>query len=125
MVDQPNVKTSRIFHTRQLFCDVFMTVHRPLISHSLDILKLNSVSTLAQSSHVRTNSVVALGKRVGGIDVGLEQSLRAADEARHCMISVDVMNAYGAPFEIALESVDQSEYDKILFSRGEFLLIVP
>lgn len=104
-VDREVVKSTSIFHTRQLFCNVFMTVHRALVTHSMEILR---VDTLPESKrmHGRSASVICLGGRDVVVDTGLEKSLREVKEGGHCLLSVDVMNDYGRPFDVTLQRSD-------------------
>lgn len=103
-IDRPAVLSTRIFHTRQLFCEVFMTVHRAIVPHSLDILRLGSLpgGQLQRNTHRRTESVDSVGRRAAALDKRLEDSLRTAEGGQHCLVSVDVRNGYGLPFEVAL-----------------------
>lgn len=106
--DRPVVKSSSIFHTRQLFCDIFMTVHRALVAHSLDILRLKALPEAA-TAHGRSASVANLGRRGAALDQNLEESLKDVDDGEHCLVAVDVMNAYGKPFEVKVERSDEGE----------------
>lgn len=107
-VDRPAVKSSGIFHTRQIFCDIFMTVHRALVAHSLDILRLKALPEAA-TAHGRTASVAHLGRRGAALDQRLEESLKDVDDGEHCLVSVDVMNAYGKPFEVKVERCEDGK----------------
>ncbi|SCZ89502.1 BZ3500_MvSof-1268-A1-R1_Chr9g10432 [Microbotryum saponariae] len=92
-----------VFHTRQILCDVFMTVHRALLAHTLDILRLQALPEHVAFAHGRSASVAHLGRRGAALDQRLEQSLRDVDDGEHCLVSIDVMNAYGKPFEVKIE----------------------
>lgn len=83
-----------------------MTVHRALVAHSLDILRLKALPESA-AAHARTASVARLGRRGAALDQQLDASLRVGEEGEHCLVSVDVMNAYGQPFEVAFENAGQ------------------
>ena len=100
------VKHTGVFHSRQLFCDVFMTVHRALVAHSLEVLRLKPVDDAVAPRHSRTASVASLGRRGAALDKRLQDNLRGIGDQEQCLISVDVMNAYGQPFEVSLESCD-------------------
>lgn len=80
-----------VFHTRQIFCDVFMTVHKALVAHSLDIFHLKTIPTVLAANE---NSAV--------LDLGVENSLTASEVGKSCLIAIDIMNSYGQPFEISL-----------------------
>lgn len=112
-VDRDVVKDSRTFYTRQIFADVFMTVHRALVAHSLDILRLKALPE-SVASHARTASVARLGRRGAALDQQLDASLRVGEEGEHCLVSVDVMNAYGQPFEVAFENAGQGGFEEEL-----------
>ncbi|GAA5898275.1 TRAPPII-specific subunit TRS120 [Sporobolomyces salmoneus] len=101
-LDRDVVRSNRTFHTRQLFCDVFITVHRAVVAHSLDISKLRALPE-SLASHNRSASVVNLGKRDAALDKRLEDSLRDVNDGQHCLVAIDVMNVYGKPFEVKLE----------------------
>lgn len=100
-VSRPVVKATSTFHTRQLFCDVFMTVHRALIAHSMEVLSLKALPE-SKRSHSRSASVMSLGRREAAVDMRLEESLREVSDGGFCLISVDIMNAYGQPFDVTL-----------------------
>lgn len=105
-VDRDVVKQTGVFHSRQLFCDVFMTVHRALVAHSLEVLRLKPVIGAVNPRHSRTASVASLGHRGAALDKRLQDTLRGVGDQEQCLISVDVMNAYGQPFEVSLESCE-------------------
>lgn len=85
-----------------------MTVHRALLAHSLEILRLKALPDAAPANHHgRTASVVSLGRRGAALDKRLEDDLRDVSDGDHCLVSVDIMNAYGQPFEISLERLGQ------------------
>ncbi|KAM0753107.1 Trs120-domain-containing protein [Meredithblackwellia eburnea MCA 4105] len=110
-VNRPVVKDSGVFHTRQIFCDVFMTVHRALVAHSLEIQRLLSVSE-PTPTHTRSASLASLDRRGAALDQRLYESLRNGADGDFCLISVDVMNAYGLPFEVSLEARELSGSDE-------------
>lgn len=101
-LDREVVRSSKAFHTRQIFCDVFITVHRAVVAHALDISRLRALPE-SSATHSRSASVVNLGKRDAALDKRLEDSLRDVDDGRHCLVGIDVMNVYGKPFEVKLE----------------------
>ncbi|GAA5876487.1 hypothetical protein JCM16303_003552 [Sporobolomyces ruberrimus] len=112
-LDRNVVRSSKMFHTRQLFCDVFITVHRAVVAQSLDIARLRALPE-SQSVHSRSASVVNLGKRDAALDKRLEDSLRDVDDGQHCLVAVDVMNVYGKPFEVKLERrEEQNEFYQV------------
>lgn len=84
-----------------------MTVHRALVAHSLDILRLKALPEEA-TVHGRTASVAHLGRRGAALDQRLEESLKDVDDGEHCLVAVDVMNAYGKPFEVKIERCEDS-----------------
>ncbi|GAA5864034.1 hypothetical protein JCM1840_000679 [Sporobolomyces johnsonii] len=112
-LDRPVVRSTKTFHTRQLFCDVFMTVHRTLVAHTLEISRLKALPEMI-ATHGRSASVVHLGKRGAALDKRLEDSLRDVDDGEHCLVSVDVMNVYGKPFEVKIErKEEQNEFYQV------------
>ncbi|GAA5925915.1 hypothetical protein JCM1841_004039 [Sporobolomyces salmonicolor] len=112
-LDRPVVRSTKTFHTRQLCCDVFMTVHRTVVAHTLEISRLKTLPELI-STHGRSASVVNLGKRGAALDKRLEDSLRDVGDGEHCLVSVDVMNVYGKPFEVKIErKEEQNEFYQI------------
>ncbi|GJN91136.1 hypothetical protein Rhopal_004154-T1 [Rhodotorula paludigena] len=113
-VERDVVKSSKTFHTRQLFCDVFMTVHRAVVAQLLDLSRLQALPE-GSTSHNRSASVVSLGQRGAALDKRLEDSLRDVDDGEHCLLAVDVMNVYGKPFEVKLERHE----DRIMLVRLE------
>lgn len=98
----PDPSSSSAFYTRQVSLDVFMTVHRPLVPSNLAITLLDALpsTTTSSSPHARSASVVQLGKRGAALDHQLEDSLREVEFGEHVLVSVDVMNVYGAPFDV-------------------------
>lgn len=107
-LDRDVVRTSKTFHTRQLFCDVFITVHRAVVAHSLEISRLRALPE-SLAAHIRSASVVNLGKRDAALDRRLENSLRDVEDGQHCLVAIDVMNVYGKPFEVKLERREERE----------------
>lgn len=101
-LDRGVVQSTKTFHTRQLFCDVFMTVHRAVVARGLELSRLKALPE-GSASHSRSASVVSLGQRGAALDKRLEDSLRDVDDGQHCLVAVDVMNVYGKPFEVKLE----------------------
>ncbi|GAA5969112.1 hypothetical protein JCM3765_002183 [Sporobolomyces pararoseus] len=101
-LDRDVVRTSKTFHTRQLFCDVFVTVHRAVVAQNLEISRLRALPE-SLAAHSRSASVVNLGKRDAALDKRLENSLRDVEDGQHCLVAIDVMNVYGKPFEVKLE----------------------
>ncbi|GAA5896374.1 hypothetical protein JCM6882_000998 [Rhodosporidiobolus microsporus] len=101
-LDRDVVQSSKTFHTRRLFCDVFMTVHRAVIAQALEVSRLKALPE-ADSTHGRSASIVSLGNRGAALDKRLEDSLRDVEDGEHCLVVVDVMNVYGKPFEAKLE----------------------
>ncbi|SCV69753.1 BQ2448_1147 [Microbotryum intermedium] len=99
--------STTVFHTRQILCDVFMTVHRALLAHTLDILRLQALPEHVAFAHGRSASVAHLGRRGAALNQRLEQSLRDVDDGEHCLVSIDVMNAYGKPFEVKIERCEE------------------
>lgn len=85
-----------------------MTVHRALAPQGLDILRLKALPESA-TAHVRTDSVVNLGRRGAALDQRLEENLRDVDDGEYCLLAVDVMNQYGKPFEIKIERSEDGE----------------
>ncbi|GAA6025577.1 hypothetical protein JCM11491_005997 [Sporobolomyces phaffii] len=110
-LDRDVVRSTKTFHTRQLFCDVLITVHRAVVATALDVSPLRavpeSVVHRATAAHDRSASVVDLGRRDAALDRRLEASLRDVDDGRHCLVAVDVMNVYGKPFEVTLERKEE------------------
>lgn len=102
------VQTSKTFYTRQLFCDVFMTVHRAVVAHTLEVSRLKALPE-GSATHGRSASVVSLGQRGAALDKRLEDSLREIDDGEHCLVAVDVTNVYGKPFEVKLERHEERE----------------
>lgn len=97
-----NQETARpTFYTRQLFCDVFMTVHKALVAHSLDIYHLKALPSLVDSDIAIASNVSVLG---------LGESLRTTDVGKHCLIAIDVMNSYGQPFEVSLGRTGEGNF---------------
>ncbi|GAA5989707.1 hypothetical protein JCM5350_007364 [Sporobolomyces pararoseus] len=112
-LDRDIVRTSKTFHTRQLFCDVFITVHRAVVAHSLEISRLRALPE-SLAAHSRSASVVNLGKRDAALDRRLENSLRDVEDGQHCLVAIDVMNVYGKPFEVKLERrEEQNDYYQV------------
>ena len=107
-LDRNIVRSKKTFHTRQIFCDVFITVHRAVVAHTLDISRLRALPE-SSATHSRSASVVNLGKRDAALDKRLEDSLRDVDDGQHCLVAVDVMNVYGKPFEVKLERREERE----------------
>ncbi|GAA5872900.1 hypothetical protein JCM8547_003260 [Rhodosporidiobolus lusitaniae] len=114
-VERDVVQSSQTFHTRRLFCDVFMTVHRAVVAHTLEVSRLRSLPESAESAaHGRSASVVSLGNRGAALDKRLEDSLREVDDGDHCLVVVDVVNVYGKPFEVKLERHEsQNEFYQV------------
>ncbi|GAA5936717.1 TRAPPII-specific subunit TRS120 [Sporobolomyces koalae] len=112
-VDRDIVRTSKTFHTRQLYCDVFITVHRAVVANTLDISRLRALPE-SLALHSRSASVVNLGKRDAALDKRLEDNLRDVDDGQHCLVAIDVMNVYGKPFEVKLERrEEQNEFYQV------------
>ncbi|BGP40785.1 hypothetical protein JCM10449v2_004750 [Rhodotorula kratochvilovae] len=112
-LERDAVRTSKTFHTRQLFCDVFMTVHRAVVAHTLEVSRLKALPE-GGTTHGRSASVVSLGQRGAALDKRLEDSLREVDDGEHCLLAVDVMNVYGKPFEVKLERhEEQNEFYQV------------
>ncbi|GAA6044610.1 hypothetical protein JCM8097_006453 [Rhodosporidiobolus ruineniae] len=112
-LDRDVVQASKTFHTRRLFCDVFMTVHRAVIAHTVEVSRLKALPE-TDATHGRSASIVSLGNRGAALDKRLEDSLREVDDGEHCLVVVDVMNVYGKPFEVKLERhEDQNEYYQV------------
>ncbi|KPV77636.1 uncharacterized protein RHOBADRAFT_33796 [Rhodotorula graminis WP1] len=109
-LDRDVVKSSKTFFTRQLFCDVFMTVHRAVVANTLELSRLKALPD-ESATHGRSASVVSLGQRGAALDKRLEDSLREIDDGEHCLVAVDVMNVYGKPFEVKLERQEEREPD--------------
>lgn len=93
------------FYTRQLFCDVFMTVHKALVAHSLDIYHLKALPALAHSDDTVEDKMSVLGPG---------ESLRTTDVGKYCLIAIDIMNSYGQPFEVSLGRTDEGNILSIL-----------
>ncbi|GAA5826496.1 hypothetical protein JCM11251_002398 [Rhodosporidiobolus azoricus] len=107
------VQSSDIFHTRRLFCDVFMTVHRAVVAQALEVSRLKALND-GDSTHGRSASIVSLGNRGAALDKRLEDSLRDVEDGEHCLVVVDVMNVYGKPFEAKLERhEDDNEFYQV------------
>ncbi|GAA6003089.1 hypothetical protein JCM10207_001980 [Rhodosporidiobolus poonsookiae] len=112
-LDREVVQNTKTFHTRRLFCDVFMTVHRAVVAHTLDISRLKPLPD-GGATHGRSASVVSLGNRGAALDKRLEDSLRDVDDGEYCLVAVDVANVYGKPFEVKLERhEDQNEFYQV------------
>ena len=45
------------------------------------------------------------------MDLRLEESLRDVKEGEHCLVSVDIMNAYGQPFDVTLERHEDGQFN--------------
>ncbi|BGP16900.1 hypothetical protein JCM10213v2_004908 [Rhodosporidiobolus nylandii] len=107
------VLSTKTFHTRRLFCDVSMTVHRAVVANSVDLSRLRALPE-SPATHSRSASVVSLGNRGAALDKRLEDSLRDVADGEHCLLAVDVMNMYGKPFEVKLERhEDQNEFYQV------------
>lgn len=102
------MRSNKTFHTRQLFCDVLITVHRAVVAQALDVSKLRALPE-STTSHGRSASVVNLGTRDAALDKRLEDNLRDVNDGQHCLVAVDVMNVYGKPFEVKLERREERE----------------
>jgi hypothetical protein len=101
-VERDVVQSTKTFHTRRLFCDVFMTVHRAIVAHTLEISRLKALPE-TDGAHGRSASIVSLGNKGAALDKRIEDSLRDVEEGEHCLVVVDVANVYGKPFEVKLE----------------------
>ncbi|KAK4057137.1 hypothetical protein OIO90_001632 [Microbotryomycetes sp. JL221] len=108
-VNRSIVQEAGIFHTRRIVLDVFMTVHRALVAHTLDIQRLKALPESA-TSHGRSASVVQLGRKGAALDQRLEDNFKDVDDGEHCLVAVDVMNTFGKPFEIQVER-KEDEHD--------------
>lgn len=78
-----------------------MTVHRALAAQALDIRRLGALPE-SVAAHVRSDSVVNLGRRGAALNQQLEDDIREVEEGEYCLVAVDVMNQYGKPFEVRL-----------------------
>ena len=67
----------------------------------MEILVLKALPE-SKRTHGRSASMMSLGKRDAAVDMRLEESLRDVKEGEYCLVSVDVMNAYGQPFDVTL-----------------------
>ncbi|KAM0789161.1 hypothetical protein ACM66B_000010 [Microbotryomycetes sp. NB124-2] len=108
-VDRDAVKRSGVFYTRRLVLDVFMTVHRALVAHTLDVQRLKALPESA-TTHGRSASVVQLGRKGAALDQRLEDNFKDVDDGEHCLVAIDVMNTFGKPFEIKVER-NEDEHD--------------
>lgn len=78
-----------------------MTVHRALVPHSLDILRLQ---TLPDATPERLSSGIC--EKGTTVEPKLRQTLLEASDADHCLLTIDIKNTYGSPFEITLEHAE-------------------
>lgn len=117
-VERDVVQSSKTFHTRRLFCDVFMTVHRAIVAHTLEVSRLKALPE-TDGAHGRSASIVSLGNRGAALDKRIEESLRDVEDGEHCLVVVDVANVYGKPFEVKLERHESRS------SLSSFSLLLP
>ncbi|KAF9264661.1 hypothetical protein L218DRAFT_861806 [Marasmius fiardii PR-910] len=83
---------SDVFHTRQLSFPLMVTVYHMLECHGMDILPFPS---FFPKHHVKS------GKKERIPTTGID------DETDWCLFAVDVRNAYGSPFEVSVERMQE------------------
>jgi len=87
--------------TRRVICDLAITVHRTLEGQSMDFLRLQSSkghSLPKQGSDIATRG----HSRIEGDILALDSSTAG------CILTIDIRNAYGQPFDVTLEKVEDS-----------------
>jgi hypothetical protein len=76
------------FYARQIVYPVNVTVYHTLELSNLDIVPLSSASSTSRpSSHIWTKPLLDI----------------QSDQGDYCLVSVDVSNIYGLPFNVTFE----------------------
>ncbi|KAK4051457.1 hypothetical protein OIV83_002941 [Microbotryomycetes sp. JL201] len=111
-VERDAVKGAGVFYTRRLVLDVFMTVHRALVAHTLDIQRLKALPESA-TTRGRSASVVQLGRKGAALDQRLEDNFKDVDDGEHCLVAIDVMNTFGKPFEVKVQRKEDGRSSRL------------
>ncbi len=136
------------FHTRQIVFPVLFTVYHTLECHSLDLMRFTGprpqkeiASSSPQDTFLtpvkhgapRNLSPGTRRRRSGsrtpvtsGYLISAEDVLKAAMEEEsdvdHCLLSIDVRNVYGVPFEFVLARVEDEGMFPNIVCLGEGLI---
>lgn len=96
-IRQEELTTSDVFYTRQVLYPVLVTVYNTLECHGLDILPFASVTAAQESQN--TGSTLAVERE------GWKRTLEGVgdEDGDWCLVTVDVRNTYGIPFEVTFE----------------------
>lgn len=94
----PSSTSTDVFHSRQIIYPVNVTVYHTLEFSNLDIIPLFPSSTA--SSTLRPNPTTA--DRTNDLTTPL-MGVPPSQEGDYCLVSVDVSNVYGLPFDVTLE----------------------
>jgi Transport protein Trs120 or TRAPPC9, TRAPP II complex subunit len=86
-------RPSETFHTRQVSYPVLVTVYDMLECHDMDIFPLSVGNCEAGET--------SAGKR--------RELFKDVEEEGWCLFTIDVRNAYGSPFEVTLERVQNGQ----------------
>ena len=90
-VDRPS-GPSDVFHTRLMTYPVNVTVYHTLECSNLDIIPFKNYTNLP---HLNTLATTDDQDRVTLLSIDSDDS--------YCLVSVDVINLYGSPFQVSLE----------------------
>lgn len=103
-IRQEELTTSDVFYTRQVLYPVLVTVYNTLECHGLDILPFASVTAAQESQNA--GSALAVERE------GWKRTLEGVgdEDGDWCLVTVDVRNTYGIPFEVTFERDQEGQY---------------
>ncbi|KAK8858467.1 hypothetical protein IAR55_002694 [Kwoniella newhampshirensis] len=107
--NQPSPSGSQAFYTRQITFPVLFTVYHTIECHSLDLIRFeqSSSNSLEDSSGAsqtgRPNGTLHHSTSSSALaEEQLRRALEEESDANHCLLSLNVKNVYGVPFEVTL-----------------------
>jgi len=112
---------SKSFHTRQITFPILFTVYHTFEPHSLDIVRFQpnskgrkgtkNASLLPPSTPRRTSFA-------NTADDSFQKKLQDEADDEHCLVSLNVRNVHGVPFEVTLERSGDGSGKLSLFNVG-------
>ncbi|EIW73613.1 hypothetical protein TREMEDRAFT_26647, partial [Tremella mesenterica DSM 1558] len=116
------------FFTRHLDFPVLFTVYHTLESHSLDLTRLlpsPSLSSPETKSNGSIDQSTAKSSTSHADDI-LRSKLGEESDNAHCLVSLDVRNVYGVPFEVSIgRTGDNSQTSRLVPPGATERLILP
>lgn len=106
-----------VFHARQIIYPVNVTVYHTLEFSNLDIIPLFPSSTASSASRPNPTTASSTNDLTTPL-MGVPHS----QEGDYCLVSVDVSNVYGLPFDVTLERHQEGMLSCLLDIRLDFLM---